>query len=65
MNTDEVMEHAKALKNRIQSYQQKERFGAPLSGGAKAQVCEFLRTYAGPKSSFLEQADRPAAVIAT
>jgi hypothetical protein len=31
-----------------------------LGRGAKTQVCEFLRTYAGPKSSFLKEAEAAA-----
>ena len=33
------------------------RNGAPRAGGAKAQVCDFLRAYAGPNSSFLAEAE--------
>lgn len=55
MTTDELIEQATQLRSRIQPY---GNDGAEVSRatGAKAQVCEFLKTYSGPKSSFVSQA---------
>jgi hypothetical protein len=55
VETKQLVEHARALKARIQPYGVAER-GLSRSEGAKAQVCEFLRLYAGPKSSFTAEA---------
>jgi hypothetical protein len=55
MNTEEIIRKARELRTRIQSYKN-SNVGWP-GGAAKAQVCEFLRTYAGPKSAFLQQAE--------
>lgn len=55
MDTDAVIEQAKALRTRIQAYARDEDSGSPADA-AQAQVCEFLNSYAGPKSAFLEQA---------
>ena len=56
MDTQELIKHTQALRERIQAYGHDSEHGPPRAGGAKAQVCEFLRAYAGPKSSFLERA---------
>ncbi len=60
MNTAQVIDQAIALRERIQSYQEVRRGGSPIGqpqDAAKAQVCEFLRQYAGPKSAFLKEAE--------
>jgi hypothetical protein len=57
MNTDELIAQACALRDRIQPYGD-DNPNVSRATGAKAQVCEFLRTYAGPKSSFVEQASQ-------
>lgn len=50
MTADELIRHAKALQGRI------ARYGGDSSRGPKAEVVEFLRVYAGPKSAFASQA---------
>jgi hypothetical protein len=47
-----TIRHTEILRARIQSYGHDKR-GVSQGPAAKAQVTEFLRTYAGPKSSFL------------
>ena len=49
MDTQEIIRQAKAMRTRIRQH--------TISVGAKGQVCEFLRIYAGPKSAFLKQAE--------
>ena len=49
MDTQEITRQAEAMRTRIRQDDNGE--------GAKAQVCEFLRIYAGPKSAFLKQAE--------
>ena len=49
MNTQEITRQAEALRIRISQ--------SAKPTGAMAQVCEFLRIYAGPKSAFLKQAE--------
>ena len=56
MDTQDLLRQARALRTRIQSYVSRET-SRSLAGGAKAQVCDFLRTYAGPKSAFLTEAN--------
>jgi hypothetical protein len=56
MTTEELIRQAEALSQRIQPYGQYTE-GFSKAEGAKAQVCEFLRTYAGPKSAFLTEAE--------
>ncbi len=47
MDTQELLDQARKLRVRLNSY------GTEGSGeGARAQVSEFMRNYAGPKSSF-------------
>jgi hypothetical protein len=57
MDTQELLKQAHALRQRIQSFVIKGAEGS-LADGAKAQVCEFLRAYAGPKSAFLRLAEQ-------
>lgn len=57
MDTQALIKHAKALRQRIQAYGLALGDAPPRAAGAKAQVCDFLRAYAGPKSSFLTQAE--------
>ena len=49
MDTQEITRQAEAMRTRICQDDN--------GRGAKAQVCEFLRIYAGPKSAFLKQAE--------
>lgn len=56
MDTEKLIVQARQLQDRLKSYAKTESDGS-YGEAAKAQVCEFLRTYAGPKSSFLKQAD--------
>ena len=57
MDTQELLEQSTALRQRIQAYGRDYENAPPRAGGAKAQVIEFLRAYAGPKSSFVAQAE--------
>lgn len=56
MNTNELIQQAKALRRRIQAYARDGTEGSP-GDAAQAQVCEFLRQYAGAKSAFVKQAE--------
>jgi hypothetical protein len=56
MDTAQVIEHAVRLRERLSPYADDMTQGSP-GEGAKAQVCEFLRIYAGPKSAFTKQAE--------
>jgi len=56
MDTKELMRQAEDLRARIRRYARQDHAGA-YGEAAKAQVCEFLRAYAGPKSAFLKQAE--------
>lgn len=56
MDTTELVAQAKALQTRLGQYAH-DRFDGDLGEGAKAQVCEFLRLYAGPKSAFFKRAE--------
>lgn len=50
MDSNELIEHAKSILVRVR---QTTNFA-----GVKAEVCEFLRVYAGAKSSFYESASK-------
>jgi len=56
MDTNQLIQHALELSKRIQAYVRAGEHGQPEEA-AKAQVCEFLRQYAGPRSAFLKQAE--------
>lgn len=56
MKTDEVVTQANNLRKRIQRYSHSQKDGNP-GQAAQAQVAEFLRTYAGPKSAFFARAE--------
>jgi len=56
MDASEMIQQAEALRARIRAYARKDT-DEDYGEAAKAQVCEFLRVYAGPKSAFLRQAD--------
>lgn len=56
MDTDELIQQAERLRERIRQYARID-FGGAFGEAAKAQVCEFLRTYAGPKNAFLQRAE--------
>ena len=56
MDTEEIIRQAKSLQARIRTYQQREPKGY-YGEAARAQVCEFFRHYAGPKSAFLKLAE--------
>ena len=53
MDTEEVIGQATHLQARIRQYAQLSEGGL----AAKAQVCEFLRNYAGARNAFLQQAE--------
>ena len=60
MDTKQIVEQATKLRERIGGYGEARRDGSKVGSpedAAKAQVCEFLRQYAGPKSAFLKQAE--------
>lgn len=46
MNRNELIEHTKRIMQKVQN--------PDLISGTYAQVCEFLRLYAGPNNAFLE-----------
>lgn len=52
MNSQQLIEHAKRLANMNQRVSEYD------SIGVFSQACEFLRTYAGSKSSFYESAEK-------
>ena len=56
MNTQELLQQAEALRKRIQPYARDKDTGS-FGDAAKAQVCEFLRQYAGSRSAFTHQAE--------
>ncbi len=56
MNTEQIIDQTKRLHSRIQAYANDSGQG-DAGQAAKAQVCEFLRQYAGPKSSFTSRAE--------
>ena len=68
MDTEELVQHSETLRQRIRLYARSGQ-GGNHGQAAKAQVCEFLRNYAGPKSEFLKQAEAaegyPRYVVAT
>lgn len=57
MDSTELIEHAKALRKRIQAYGRDLDGGGSPADAAQAQVCEFLRQYAGAKSAFVKRAE--------
>lgn len=57
MNRNELIEQVRSLRERIQSYANDGADVGEPAHAAKAQVCEFLRQYAGPKSAFVAQAE--------
>jgi hypothetical protein len=58
MQVDQLVQHALALGERIQrNADPDDRAEGTPGRAAKAQVVEFLRHYAGPKSAFLTQAE--------
>ena len=56
MDTEKIIREAKSLQARIYEYAER-KWAGDHGRAAQAQVCEFLRNYAGPKSAFLEQAE--------
>ena len=62
MDTTTIAQHAQELRLRVRNYAERERGAADANyaGAAKAQVCEFLRNYAGRKSAFFAQAEAMA-----
>ena len=48
MNSEEIIQEAERMQERIR--------GGHVAAAARAQVCEFLRHYAAPKSAFLREA---------
>ena len=56
MDTVQIIREAESLQARIGTYRERESKGLHTPA-AHAQVCEFLRNYAGPKSAFLEKAE--------
>ena len=61
MDTQEITRQVNALRTRIRQYARADTNG-DYGEAAKAQVCEFLRVYAGPKSAFLKQAEAASGV---
>ena len=56
MDTEDLVQQSETLRARIRQYARSDQRG-DYGEGAKAQVCEFLRNYAGPKSEFLKRAE--------
>ena len=56
MDTEELIRQAEGLRESVRRYAREDSGGA-YGEAAKAQVCEFLRAYAGPRSAFLKQAE--------
>jgi hypothetical protein len=59
MDTEAIIQEAGLLRARIRHYARQDT-NADYGEAAKAQTCEFLRSYAGPKSAFLKQAEGAA-----
>jgi hypothetical protein len=57
MDTQAVLEQVQALRQRIRSYASDDGSRGASGDAAKAQVSEFLRQFAGPKSAFTKQAE--------
>lgn len=60
MTTEQIVIKAQDLNSRIQNCHSIRRGTSTIGNpenAAKAQVCEFLRQYAGPHSSFLKEAE--------
>lgn len=55
MNQDQLLDAAKSILARVSG-------NRGYWAGVKAEVCEFLRLYAGPKTSFYEIADKAAGI---
>ena len=56
MDTQEMTQQVGALRTRIHQYAKRDQDG-DYGEAAQAQVCEFLRMYAGPRNAFLKQAE--------
>ena len=56
MDTEEVIRQAESLRARVRPYARRD-YDGNYGQAAQAQVCEFLRNYANPKSAFLKQAE--------
>ena len=57
MDTEEVVRQAERLRTRIREYARRGSNDGDYGVAAQAQVCEFLRHYAGQKNEFLKQAE--------
>jgi hypothetical protein len=57
MNVQEIINQARSLQKRLPGYAARDSDSSRRVVGARAQVCEFLRNYAGPKSAFLKYAE--------
>lgn len=60
MDAKQIIDQAARLRERLKGYVEARQGGNKIGSpeeAAKAQVCEFLRQYAGPKSAFLKQAE--------
>ena len=55
MDTEDIIQEAQSLEARIRRFPERGLSGSGTA--AQAQVCEFLRNYAGPKSAFLRTAE--------
>ena len=63
MDTEEVIRQAESLRARLRPYERPDHDGN-YGQAAQAQVCEFLRNYANPKSAFLKQAEAAHGMLA-
>ena len=62
MDTQDITRQTEALRTRIRQYDRRDSDG-DHGRAARAQVCEFLRIYAGPKSAFLKEAEESSALL--
>lgn len=58
MDSNQLIEHTQNLEKRIKAYRSPDPYGDENAKGAKAQVCEFLRVFAGQHSSFFREASQ-------
>ena len=56
MTPEILLQHIEALRTRLRGFVSTNS-NASFGDAAKAQTCEFLRAYAGPKSAFLKEAE--------
>ena len=66
MTQDELLKAARSMLSKVSELARKsahDPFTTVSAAGSKAEVSEFLRTYAGPKSSFYREATEAAGMV--